>query len=217
MARKKQPGILVVDRTVHGPYENYQTPEQRIPEEKLDHPWESCLTLGGAWGYVKGDRYKSARRIIHTLAEIVAKGGNLLLGIGPHSDGTLPGEVINRLEDIGKWMNVNGAAIYNTRTTDHYRDGNTFFTKSKTGDLHYAIACLAEGQALPEYVEWNGNIPAKGSEITLLQTGKTVKWTVSGNTTKIMLPSSILKSGEPYPALAFSFIKSAANDTKENK
>jgi len=45
MARKAQPGLLMVDRTVHGPYENYQTPEQRIPAQQLDYPWESCMTL----------------------------------------------------------------------------------------------------------------------------------------------------------------------------
>lgn len=210
MARKEQPGILVVDRTVHGEFENYQTPEQRVPKDKLDYPWESCMTLGNGWGWIKNERYKSARRIIHTLTEIVAKGGNLLLGIGPRADGTLPEEVIQRLEEIGKWMTINGAAIYNTRTTEHYRDGNTFFTKSKSGDLHYAIACLPEGQALPGFIEWNENVPAKGSKITLLQTGKTVKYTVTGNTTKVMLPASLLKSGENPPALAFSFTKSPA-------
>src|SRR5687767_2198020 len=52
MAREKQPGLLIVDRTVHGPFENYLTPEQNVPKTKLDYPWESCITLGGAWSYV---------------------------------------------------------------------------------------------------------------------------------------------------------------------
>ena len=91
MARKAQPGLLIVDRTVHGPYENYQTPEQRIPEQQLDHPWESCMTLANNWGYVPGDAYKSSVKIIHSLIEVVAKGGSLLLGIGPKPDGTLSG------------------------------------------------------------------------------------------------------------------------------
>lgn len=95
MARKAQPGLLMVDRTVHGPYENYQTPEQKIPDQKLDHPWESCLTLGGAWGYVPNDQYKNPAAVIHSLIEVVAKGGSLLLGVGPKPDGTLPPEVIS--------------------------------------------------------------------------------------------------------------------------
>src|SRR5215218_10911878 len=83
MARQAQPGLLVVDRTVHGPYENYQTPEQRIPAQQLDHPWESCMTLANNWGYVPGDVFKSPTKVIHTLIEVVAKGGSLLLGVGP--------------------------------------------------------------------------------------------------------------------------------------
>lgn len=212
MARKAQPGLLVVDRTVHGEFENYQTPEQRVPAEKLDHPWESCMTLGNGWGWVTNERYKSATRIIHTLTEIVAKGGNLLLGIGPKADGTISDTVVQRLEEIGQWMNVNGKAIYETRTTDHYRDGNTFFTKSKTGNTHYAIACLPEGKPTPATIEWTVNIPVKGSKITLLQTGKTVKYTVSGNTVKVTVPEALLKAGASYPALAFSFTKTPGNE-----
>jgi alpha-L-fucosidase len=63
MARKAQPGLLIVDRTVHGPYENYQTPEQRIPDKQLDHPWESCMTLANNWGFVPNDRFKSSSSI----------------------------------------------------------------------------------------------------------------------------------------------------------
>lgn len=54
MAREAQPGLRMVDRTVHGPYENYQTPEQRIPEKQLDHPWESCMTLANNLGVCAG-------------------------------------------------------------------------------------------------------------------------------------------------------------------
>ena len=77
----------MVDRTVHGPYENYQTPEQRIPATQLDHPWESCMTLANNWGFVANDQFKSSSKIIHSLIEVVAKGGSLLLGIGPKPDG----------------------------------------------------------------------------------------------------------------------------------
>jgi alpha-L-fucosidase len=131
MARKAQPGLLVVDRTVHGPYENYQTPEQNIPRQKLDHPWESCITLGNAWGYVPNDQFKSSTKVIHNLIEIVAKGGSLLLGVGPDADGILNETQISRLAEIGEWLKLNGAAIYNTRTAEQERDNETFFTKVK--------------------------------------------------------------------------------------
>lgn len=206
MARKAQPGLLIVDRTVHGPYENYQTPEQRVPAEKLDHPWESCMTLGGAWGYVPGDKMKSSAKVIHTLIEVVAKGGSLLLGVGPKADGTLPDEVVSRLQEVGKWMEKNGAAIYNTRTTDIYKQDSTFFTRSKSADVKYALACLSDGKAVPSTISWQNNLPKKGTTMRLLQTGEAVKWTQAGDKVTVQLPASLRKAKEPLPALAFSFV-----------
>ncbi len=205
MARKAQPGILIVDRTVHGPYENYQTPEQRIPGKQLGYPWESCMTLGNAWGFVPNDRLKSSTQVIHSLIEIVAKGGSLLLGVGPKPDGTLPEEVVQRLSEIGQWMKKNGKAIYETRSISNYQDGSIFFTKSKKNDEIYALVCLKEKEPLPQFIEWKNNFPLKGSKIRLLETGEIVKWTNDGNSTKVFLPSSLLNSSTHYPALAFSF------------
>jgi alpha-L-fucosidase len=208
MARKAQPGLLMVDRTVHGPFENYQTPEQKIPDQKLDHPWESCLTLGGAWGYVANDNYKSPAKIVHSLIEVVAKGGSLLLGIGPKPDGTLPEEVVQRLEGIGEWMKVNGNAIYNTRATSQYKDGNTYFTESKDGKMKYALVCLEENTATPSSVSWSNNIPKPGSKVRLLQTGKDVKWQIKDRKVQVQLPKEVVGTKERTPALAFAFTTS---------
>jgi alpha-L-fucosidase len=204
MARSAQPGMLVVDRTVHGEFENYQTPEQRIPEQKLDHPWESCITLGGAWGYVRNDRYKPASTVIHTLIEIVAKGGSLLLGVGPQADGTLKKEQIDRLKEIGEWLKRNGEGIYNTRTATHYRDGNTWFTQGKDGK-HYALVCLENDKPLPGVVTWKYNLPARGSSVKLLANGESVTWKREGDVVKVSLPASFRKRYPSYPAVAFSF------------
>ena len=64
IARKNQPGIIIVDRTIHGPYENYQTPERTIPETQLDFPWESCIPLSDDWGWVPRPRFKSPEKVI---------------------------------------------------------------------------------------------------------------------------------------------------------
>ncbi|MFV0606394.1 MAG: alpha-L-fucosidase [Niabella sp.] len=201
MARKAQPGLLVVDRTVHGAYENYQTPERRIPEDKIDNPWESCMTLGNAWGYVPNEQFKPASKVIANLIEIVAKGGSLLLGVGPSADGTLQQPIIDRLKEIGQWMDVNGEAIYNTRACDEYKSDDVFFTKAKSGNKMYALLPVKEDAAITT-VEWIGNTPAKGSAITLLQTGKKLKWKVVGNKTIVTLP----KKFKPlHQALALSF------------
>ena len=202
MARKEQPGLLVVDRTVHGLYENYQTPEQHIPKEKLDHPWESCMTLANNWGYVANDRFKPASVIIQKLIEIVAKGGSLLLGIGPGPDGTLPPEAIERLQEIGKWLNKNGSAIYYTRTIAHYQEGNVFFTRSKKGDRMYALLCLPESKPVSGTISWTENLPAKGTKLILLETGQAIPYTIKQNTVMITLPA--LEGEQPGACFFFS-------------
>ena len=206
MARKVQPGLIIVDRTVHGAYENYQTPEQKIPEDQLNYPWESCMTLANNWGYVPGDHYKSSATVIHALIEIAAKGGSLLLGIGPKPDGLLSDEAIQHMKEIGEWMDKNGAAIYNTRITKNFHDGNTWFTQNRKLGYRYALVCLKESDELPGFIEWNNNLPAKGAKVKLLQTGQNVSWTRQGDRVKIILPASFLKEKKKYPALAFSFI-----------
>ncbi len=204
MARKAQPGLLVVDRTVHGEYENYRTPEQSIPANKSDTPWESCITLGGAWGYVPNDNFKSATKVIHSLIEVVAKGGSLLLGVGPQADGTLNDTQVSRLKEIGTWLNANGEAIYNTRTTEVYRDGETFFTKGKDNAI-YALVRLPENQPMATTITWTGNVPAKGAKVQLLSEKTTVKWKAEGDKVTVTLPANFLKKYKNYPSLAFKY------------
>jgi alpha-L-fucosidase len=205
MARKAQPGLLIVDRTVSGTYENYQTPEQHIPDKPLENPWESCITLGNDWGYTPTDRYKSSTKIIHTLVEIVAKGGCMLLGVGPQSNGLLTDSQVQKLHEIGEWLKINGEAIYNTRITGNFRDGETFFTQSKDGKKRFAITRIAEGQLPSATIEWHGNVPKKGSRMILLQNGSTVKWTNKEGKITVTLPLSV-RNDQNCKAVAFSFV-----------
>lgn len=127
-ARKRNPGMISVDRTIRGKNENYQTPEQGIPAKQLDIPWESCITLSHAWGWTPNAKFKSPNKVIGILSEIVAKGGCLALGVGPKADGTLQPEVVKNLLQIGNWLNKNGQAIYSTVNAAHYNDGKVWFT-----------------------------------------------------------------------------------------
>jgi alpha-L-fucosidase len=204
MARKYQPGLLVVDRTVSGEYENYQTPEQTVSNAQQETPWESCITLGANWGFVPADKYKSPASVIHTLIEITAKGGNLLLGIGPKPDGTLPDEVVERLQKIGEWLQKNGEAIYSTRITPYYKDGDTWFTQSKDGKKIYAIACLKEGEKMPAKIVWKGNEPARGGKLVCLQTGKAVRWKKTAEGIEVSLPANLPAD---LPAIAFGMTR----------
>ena len=88
-ARRLQPGIIVVDRTCGGEFENYQTPEQTIPDQQILTPWESCITLTQDWGWNDHPQYKSVNRILAILAAIVGEGGCLLLGLRPTPQGLI--------------------------------------------------------------------------------------------------------------------------------
>jgi len=148
-ARKKQPGLIVVDRAVEGPNQNYLTPENLVPQEMLSYPWESCIIMGGGWSYAFNATYKSSRELVQLLIDIVAKGGNLLLNIAPSPLGTWDEAAYNRLSDMGKWIKINGDAIYGTRKIAPYHDGPIYYTRKKDGNTRYAIYCLKEGEKLP--------------------------------------------------------------------
>lgn len=204
MAREAQPGLLIVDRTIHGKYENYQTPERAIPETQLPYPWESCITLSNDWGWVPNAKFKSPETVITNLIEIVAKGGCLLLGVGPTPEGIIEEEVVKRLQKIGDWLKTNGEAVYNTRITPEYHSENTWFTTSKDKKKIYALYALHDGENIPEVIEWEGNLPAPKSKMILLQTGKKVKYSCEGKKVKVYLPKGTVKCNE---SLAFVYHK----------
>ncbi len=156
MARETNPDLIIVDRTVHGKYENYQTPEQQVPDTLLPFPWETCMSMGDSWSYVETDNYKSTNKIIHLLVDVVAKGGNYLLNVGPSPEGELPPTAVERMHEIGKWMKINGEAIYGTRPFYPYCDGKVRFTQ-KNGKI-YAIYMLDEGDKLPNSIKINANL-----------------------------------------------------------
>lgn len=187
--RNIQDDILVVDRTVVGQNENYQTPERSIPKKQLNNPWESCITLSNDWGWRECECYKSSRKIISLLSEIVAKGGCLLLGVGPNPEGLIDEKAANVLKEVGDWLKVNGDAIYNTRNTPLYNYNNIWFTTSKDHNKLYAIYTLEDGKDLPEFIEWKGNLPA--NKIKLLQKNCYVKYKIRNDTIKIKLPKQI--------------------------
>ena len=122
MARKHQPGLLVVDRTVGGEYENYVTPEGHVPDADLGVPWETCLPMGTSWSWVPNEKYKSTDEIIRTLVKVVSRGGSLLLNVAPGPDGQLDSTAYVRLKEVGEWLRVNGEAVYGTRAHMPYDD-----------------------------------------------------------------------------------------------
>jgi alpha-L-fucosidase len=102
-------------RHKHG---GYWTTEYTAGMSGMEHVWEESRGMGVSYGYNRAERledYHTGRELVLMLVDIVSRGGNLLLDIGPAADGTIPVIMQDRLHEIGAWLKVNGEAIYGTR------------------------------------------------------------------------------------------------------
>jgi alpha-L-fucosidase len=133
LAWKLQPRTIVTRGAI-------QTPELYVPGIPLEGAWEANFTMGTAWQYQpQNELYKTGGQVIDILVETRAKGGNLLLNIGPKPDGELPIEQEERLREVALWMQVNQECIYNVRPWVITNEQNIWYTKAKSEDTLYAI------------------------------------------------------------------------------
>jgi alpha-L-fucosidase len=153
---------------------DFGTPEQEILDDASALDWESCMTMNDTWGFNVGDHnWKSTKTLIYNLVDVVAKGGNYLLNVGPTAEGLIPQESIDRLLEMGKWLEVNGEAIYNTKRAKHYKEGEQVrFTSSKDGKHLYAIALEWPGEEL----KINSFKAKENSKLYLLGYDKPLQW-----------------------------------------
>ncbi len=191
MARSFQPGLIIVDRAVPGRYENYRTPEQEVPETPPDYVWETCMTMATSWSYVPNDTYKPAVKLVHLLVDVVAKGGNFLLNIGPSPAGELPPASLDRLREIGDWMKVNGGAIYSTRPVAPHVDGRIRFTQMPDGGINAIYLAGGNETRPPATVTITANTPKTGSTVRMLGVRKPLKWEPGGRGFVIHVPEDV--------------------------
>jgi alpha-L-fucosidase len=111
-----RPGLITNNRLGGGYKGDSDTPEQHVPATGIEgRDWEVCMTMNHTWGYKSyDDDWKSTEDLLHKLIDIASKGGNFLLNIGPKPDGTIPQASIDRLAEIGSWMDINSESIYGT-------------------------------------------------------------------------------------------------------
>jgi alpha-L-fucosidase len=203
MARALQPHLLIADRTVGGPHENIITPEQEIPPWPMKHPWEACLTLGHGWSYRPNDAYKPTARVLESLIDIVSKGGNCLLNVGVAPDGHFPDEARERLAEIGRWLSVNGEAIYGSKVVKPYKSGAVRFTGK--GESVYALVPRSEVEK--GRTSWAGHRPIRGSKVELLGHGP-ISWKGKGG----RIRTGALPTGDaPYFVFRFSEEQASAD------
>lgn len=122
MARGLQPHILINNRSQLP--EDFGTPEEHVTAESQGRDWEACMTFNGSWGYMPSapaEDWLTSRDVLRMLCTAAGGQGNLLLNIGPAPDGTVPPEAYERLAPVGKWLQVNGEAVYGPmdRTQEH--------------------------------------------------------------------------------------------------
>lgn len=192
-ARKIQPWLIAADRTAGGTCENVVTPEQEVPAEALNVPWESCITMGTGFSYRYDDTYKSVRELVHLLVNVVAKGGNLALNVAPAPDGRIPRPAVERMEALGAWLNKNGEAIYRTRAEAPYCSsgygGSVAFTAR--GRNTYAIRLWNEGQYEVRRIFLPIRNPQTIRKLTHLGSGRKILFEIRDNGIAFVLPDDI--------------------------
>jgi alpha-L-fucosidase len=111
--RQGMQGMSKTDQVYAG---DFGTPEQQIPANGLPGvDWESCMTMNTTWGFkFYDDKWKSSQVLVRNLIDIASKGGNYLLNVGPTAEGLIPAQSVERLGEMGRWMKINGEAIYGT-------------------------------------------------------------------------------------------------------
>ena len=188
--REKQPGLIVVDRAVAGPNQNYLTPENRVPEKTLPYPWESCIISGGGWSYTPNAKYMSGRDAVHMLIDIVAKGGNLLLNVAPGPDGNWQDGAYRLFSQIGDWMDVNSDAIYESEPIMPYKENNICMTQQPDGSVHY-LYLAEEGENMPESISIRSHKPEANAVVTMLGMDEPLDWKEKEYGFEIQIPGEI--------------------------
>jgi alpha-L-fucosidase len=185
----RKPSLIVNERVKRDlGLGDFQCPEEKVPPVPLDRPWETCVTMNGAWGYnsSKENSYRSVHNLLQEFVTVVSRDGNYLLNIGPKGDGTVTAKTTNVLNGFGSWMATYGDSIYGT-------SGSPFATEPPWGRF-----TAKNGKLFAHVFTWPRNgvlqIPEVYNTINrvylLNDPSTTLSYTVSGGTINVTVPAS---------------------------
>jgi len=181
--------------------------------EQVGPKWQNPATLGRSYGYSfeeeKNDDYKTPTELIHLLCDVVSKNGNLLLNIGPRADGTIPEGMERRLLAIGRWLAINGEAIYGTRPWKKFGEGlatappqgaarrrpeqpinGIRFTAGQDAVYAILLEWPADGKiSLQSFASGAGLLTAAPTAVTLLGHAHPLKWSRTADGLRVELPA----------------------------
>lgn len=191
--RELQPQVMLRNRGI-GNYGDYYTPERVVPgsQQTSDRPWFTIYPLGSDFSYEPdAAKYKGTQWIVQNLADAVAKGGGLQIGVGPSAHGEFHPEAIRQMKGAGAWLKVNGEAIYATRPREGalWSEGETVrYTRSKDSRFMYAVLMDWPGtQIVLKTVQ-----PKAGSAVRLLGSRASIPWRFdSAQGTIVSLPENL--------------------------